>query len=152
MLLRNALGPPSSRREWRDPAGGGRGRQVQVSDSEHSERPWGYYTCSTTMHRITRSSAWSFTPADDFSYQRHAKRAEHWFIVAGTAAVTLDGVVTVPFSPGRFIDIPQEGAHRVANERRSRCGPHRSTSTQHLSSGEDDIVRLEDDFGRVPAP
>jgi mannose-6-phosphate isomerase len=87
-------------------------------------------------------------PGKRLSYQRHSKRAEHWFIVSGTATVTLDGtVIQVP--TGKAIDIPLEGAHRVANEGTTdvvlievQCGTY---------FGEDDIVRLEDDYGRLEA-
>ena len=58
-------------------------------------------------------------PGKRLSYQRHSQRAEHWFIVAGTATVTLDGNVTEVLA-GESIDIPLEGAHRVANRRHGR--------------------------------
>ncbi len=85
-------------------------------------------------------------PGKRLSYQRHSKRAEHWFIVSGTAKVTLDGTVT-ELHPGESIDIPQEGAHRIANEGDTDVV---LIEVQHGTYfGEDDIVRLEDDYGRV---
>src|SRR5437868_13089121 len=48
------------------------------------------------------------------SYQRHARRAEHWMVVAGTARVTLDGSDIVVRS-GETADIPVGTAHRVEN-------------------------------------
>jgi mannose-6-phosphate isomerase len=85
-------------------------------------------------------------PGKRLSYQRHSQRAEHWFIVAGTAQVTLDGEVT-ELHPGDSIDIPLQGAHRVANAGDTDVV---LIEVQHGSYfGEDDIVRLEDDFGRV---
>ncbi len=120
-----------------------------MNDSENSERPWGYYTVlddDAPDHKVKRLVV---HPGKRLSYQRHAKRAEHWFIVSGTATVTLDGVVT-KLQPGDSIDIPQEGAHRVANEGDADVV---LIEVQHGSYfGEDDIVRLEDDFGRVPTP
>jgi mannose-6-phosphate isomerase len=69
--------------------------------------------------------------------------------VAGTATVTLDGVVR-ELHPGDSIDIPLEGAHRVANEGETNVV---LIEVQHGTYfGEDDIVRLEDDYGRVPTP
>jgi len=85
-------------------------------------------------------------PGKRLSYQRHAKRAEHWFIVSGNARVTLDGAV-IDLQPGEAIDIPQGSAHRIANEGRTDLV---FVEVQHGTYfGEDDIVRLEDDFGRV---
>ena len=66
--------------------------------------------------------------------------------MAGTAQVTLDGVVT-ELHAGDSIDIPLESAHRVANAGDTDVV---LVEVQHGSYfGEDDIVRLEDDFGRV---
>jgi mannose-6-phosphate isomerase-like protein (cupin superfamily) len=87
-------------------------------------------------------------PGKRLSYQLHHQRAEHWFIVAGTATVTLDGAL-VKVGTGQAIDIPLGSAHRVGNE-----GPVDVVliEVQHGTYfGEDDIVRLEDDFGRADA-
>jgi mannose-6-phosphate isomerase len=125
---------------------GGQGGPDQVSEREFSERPWGNYTVlddDAPDHKVKRLVV---HPGKRLSYQRHSKRAEHWFIVAGTAQVTIDGVVT-ELHPGDSIDIPLEGAHRVANAGDTDVV---LIEVQHGSYfGEDDIVRLEDDFGRV---
>ena len=117
-----------------------------MSEREYSERPWGNYTVlddDAPDHKVKRIVV---HPGKRLSYQRHSKRAEHWFIVSGTATVTLDGTVTT-VEAGQSIDIPMEGAHRIANEGDTdvvfievQCGTY---------FGEDDIVRLEDDYGRV---
>jgi mannose-6-phosphate isomerase len=119
-----------------------------VSEREYSERPWGNYTVlddDAPDHKVKRLVV---HPGKRLSYQRHSKRAEHWFIVAGTATVTLDGTVR-QVRAGEAIDIPLESAHRVANEGTTdvvlievQCGTY---------FGEDDIVRLEDDYGRLEA-
>ena len=117
-----------------------------MSEREYSERPWGNYTVlddDEPDHKVKRLVV---HPGKRLSYQRHSKRAEHWFIVAGTAPVTLDGVVT-ELHAGDSIDIPLESAHRVANAGDTDVV---LVEVQHGSYfGEDDIVRLEDDFGRV---
>ena len=51
-------------------------------------------------------------PGQRLSYQQHHRRKEHWFVVAGTALVTLDGV-DQELVPGEAIDIPLGTAHRV---------------------------------------
>lgn len=112
---------------------------------EYSEKPWGNYTVlddDESDHKVKRLVV---HPGKRLSYQRHAKRAEHWFIVSGTAEVTLDGQVCT-LHPGDSIDIPTGGAHRIAN-----VGAEDMVfiEVQHGTYfGEDDIVRLEDDFGR----
>ena len=119
-----------------------------MSEQEYSERPWGNYTVlsdDAPDHKVKRLVV---HPGKRLSYQRHAQRAEHWFIVSGTATVTLDGAVTeVP--AGGSIDIPLEGAHRIANEGTTDVVLIEVQRGSYF--GEDDIVRLEDDFGRVDA-
>jgi mannose-6-phosphate isomerase len=120
-----------------------------VAEREHSERPWGYYTVlddDAPDHKVKRLVV---HPGKRLSYQRHSRRSEHWFIVAGTAQVTLDGTVT-ELVAGQAIDIPQGSAHRIANAGDSDVV---FIEVQHGTyCGEDDIVRLEDDFGRVDGP
>ena len=119
-----------------------------MNDREYSERPWGNYTVlsdDASDHKVKRIVV---HPGKRLSYQRHSKRAEHWFIVAGTAMVTLDGTVTEVHA-GESVDIPMEGAHRIANEGDTNVV---FIEVQHGTYfGEDDIVRLEDDYGRVDA-
>jgi mannose-6-phosphate isomerase len=115
-------------------------------EREYSERPWGNYTVldeDAADHKVKRLVV---HPGKRLSYQRHSKRAEHWFIVSGTAKVTLDGTVHEVHA-GESIDIPMESAHRVANEGTTDVV---FIEVQHGTYfGEDDIVRLEDDYGRV---
>jgi mannose-6-phosphate isomerase len=113
---------------------------------EHDERPWGSYTVleDALTHKVKRIEV---LPGKRLSYQRHERRAEHWFIVMGAGLVTLDGD-EIPVSAGTAIDIPLGAAHRMAN-----AGPEPLVfiEVQHGDYfGEEDIVRLEDDFGRVP--
>jgi mannose-6-phosphate isomerase len=117
-----------------------------MTEGEFSERPWGNYTVlsdDASDHKVKRIVV---HPGRRLSYQRHAKRAEHWFMVAGTAQVTLDGTVT-ELTQGQAIDIPMGAAHRIANEGADDVV---FVEVQHGTYfGEDDIVRLEDDFGRA---
>jgi mannose-6-phosphate isomerase-like protein (cupin superfamily) len=120
-----------------------------MSELEFSERPWGNYTVlsdDAPDHKVKRIVV---HPGKRLSYQRHSRRAEHWFIVAGTAQVTLDGA-EFQLAAGEAIDIPIEGAHRIANQGESDLV---FIEVQHGTYfGEDDIVRLEDDFGRAGEP
>ena len=113
---------------------------------EHDERPWGSYTVleDAPGHKVKRIDV---RPKSRLSYQRHSKRAEHWFVVSGTAEVTLDGDVH-RLLPGQAIDIPRGSAHRIANVGDDTLS---FIEVQHGDYfGEDDIERLDDDYGRVP--
>ncbi|HEX4126958.1 MAG TPA: phosphomannose isomerase type II C-terminal cupin domain [Acidimicrobiales bacterium] len=117
-----------------------------MTEREYSERPWGNYTVlseDAPDHKVKRIVV---HPGKRLSYQRHTQRAEHWFIVSGTATVTLDGTdTTVP--AGQAIDIPLESAHRVANKGDTDVVFIEVQRGTYF--GEDDIVRLEDDYGRA---
>jgi mannose-6-phosphate isomerase len=82
------------------------------------------------------------------SYQRHERRAEHWFIVSGEGVLTLDGQCS-SVGPGTAVDIPISVAHRIES-----VGPGDLVfvEVQHGDYfGVDDIERIEDDFGRADA-
>ncbi len=80
------------------------------------------------------------------SYQLHYKRSEAWTIVAGEATVTLDGVDTI-FKTGETVIIPVTTKHRVANYGKELLVFIEVQTGTYF--GEDDIVRLEDDYKRA---
>lgn len=113
---------------------------------EHDVRPWGEYFVleDAPDHKVKRLVVW---PGKRLSYQLHNRRAEHWFVVSGTGEVLLDGA-TVAVAPGQAVDVAQGTAHRISN---TGHDPLVFIEVQHGEYfGEDDIVRLEDDFGRAP--
>jgi mannose-6-phosphate isomerase len=111
---------------------------------EFDRRPWGSYEVLEES-RTFKVKRIEVLPGKRLSYQKHAQRAEHWFVVAGTAKVTLDGrEITV--NTGQAIDIPIGSAHRVENPGDEDLIFIEVQRGNYL--GEDDIVRLEDDFGR----
>lgn len=113
---------------------------------EHDERPWGSYTvldegAGYKVKRITVHAG------KRLSYQRHARREEHWLVVEGTGRVTLDDE-DFDVIPGAAVDVPVEAAHRIANTGTDE--PLTFIEVQRGDYlGEDDIFRLEDDFGRA---
>ena len=112
---------------------------------ERDDRPWGSYDVldDSATHKVKRIAV---HPGKRLSYQRHSRRAEHWFVVAGTALVTLDDAA-VELAVGDAIDIPRGAAHRIANPGETQLV---FIEVQHGDYfGEDDIERLEDDFGRA---
>lgn len=122
--------------------------EITQQEADHSplydERPWGTFTVidQGANYKVKRIEV---LPNKRLSYQKHAQRAEHWVVVAGTARVTLDGrEITV--QAGEAIDIAIGAAHRVENPAAERLIFIEVQRGSYL--GEDDIVRLQDDFGR----
>ena len=111
--------------------------------TEH--RPWGSYTIleDRETYKVKRIE---ILPGKRLSYQKHEKRAEHWVVVDGEAIVTLEGK-EIRLFPGQAIDIPQMAAHRMTNPGKDLLTFIEIQKGDYF--GEDDIIRLEDDFGRV---
>jgi mannose-6-phosphate isomerase len=109
------------------------------------QRPWGSFLVldEGDDYKVKRIEV---LPGKRLSYQRHTRRSEHWFIVRGTAKVTLNGVETL-VNAFQAVDIAAGDAHRVENPHDSELLIFIETQTGDYF-GEDDIVRLEDDFGR----
>ncbi len=110
------------------------------------ERPWGSYTVLDEGENF-KVKRIEVSPGMRLSYQRHSRRSEHWYVVRGTAKVTLNGEEKL-VSSGEAIDIRVSDAHRVENPHESERLVFIETQTGDYF-GEDDIERLEDDFGRV---
>jgi mannose-6-phosphate isomerase len=109
-------------------------------------RPWGTFTVldEGKNYKVKRIEV---LPAKRLSYQKHARRAEHWMVVEGQARVTLDDQEII-LGVGETVDIPVGAAHRVENPQAD--GALVFIEIQRGSYlGEDDIVRLQDDFDRA---
>ncbi len=108
-------------------------------------RPWGYYQGIDIgpNFQVKRIAVY---PGRSLSLQKHAHRAEHWVVVDGTAIVTRDDEV---FELGRNEStyIPIGAVHRLENRGPGLLKLIEVQSGDYL--GEDDIVRLEDDYGRA---
>ena len=112
--------------------------------TDDSVRPWGHYDVLTDGGEF-KTKVITVLPGKRLSYQKHAKRSEHWFVVKGSGVVTLDGEL-VDVQAGKAVDVPVGVAHRIANTGDDELV---FVEVQHGTYfGEDDIVRLEDDFGR----
>ncbi len=113
---------------------------------EHDERPWGNYTVLDDTSNDYKVKEIVVAPGKRLSYQRHSRRAEHWFVVSGRATAIVDDV-TYQLEAGQSIDIAIGQAHRCENH---GDAPVRFIEVQTGTYfGEDDIVRLQDDFGRA---
>jgi mannose-6-phosphate isomerase len=109
------------------------------------ERPWGNFTIldEAENYKVKRIEV---LPQKRLSYQKHARRSEHWMVVAGSARVTLDGR-EILLSAGGIVDVPIGAAHRIENIGTERLVFIEIQRGTYL--GEDDIQRLQDDYGRV---
>ncbi len=117
------------------------------NDAAKSEkRPWGSFTTIEPgeNYKVKRIEV---LPGKRLSYQKHSRRSEHWFIISGNAKVTLNGA-EILVGAGSSIDIPLGAAHRVENPGSEPLLFIEIQTGDYF--GEDDIERLEDDFGRAP--
>ena len=112
--------------------------------SDESVRPWGHYEVlqESSAHKV--KCIW-VKPGSRLSYQKHQKRSEHWFIVSGTADVTLDGVDFVK-APGETVDVALGQLHRIGNSGTEELIFIEVQTGTYF--GEDDIERVSDDYSR----
>ena len=119
---------------------------TQIDNSpKFDRRPWGTFTVldEGDTFKVKRIEV---LPGKRLSYQKHAQRAEHWVVVEGSAKVTLDDRDII-VKKGEAIDIPIGSAHRVENPGDELLVFIEVQRGSYL--GEDDIIRLLDDFGRA---
>ena len=122
--------------------------KTNPNSPRYDERPWGSFTvldegAEGRGYKVKRIEV---LPGKRLSYQKHAQRAEHWFVVEGAARITLDGKESL-LNPGDYVDIPVGSAHRIENPGEVKMIFIEVQRGDYL--GEDDIVRLQDDFGRT---
>ena len=110
------------------------------------ERPWGCFTVldEADGYKVKRIEV---LPHKRLSYQRHSLRAEHWMVVEGSGKVTLDGR-DLNVRAGDTVDVPIGTLHRIENSADEKLVFIEVQRGTYL--GEDDIVRLQDDYGRLP--
>jgi mannose-1-phosphate guanylyltransferase len=109
-----------------------------------AHRPWGTYTIleDTPGYKIKRIEV---KPGKRLSLQKHFHRNEHWIVVSGTATVTV-GDETRLVRPNESTYIKMGKSHRLANEGKIPVILIEAQVGEY--TGEDDIVRVEDDFKR----
>lgn len=108
-------------------------------------RPWGKYTVlhEAPQFKVKRIEV---NPGRKLSLQMHHKRSEHWVVVQGSARVTVADRTT-DLGPNESIYVPMQTRHRIENITNSVLAIVEVQCGDYL--GEDDIVRLSDDFGRA---
>lgn len=119
---------------------------VEFSNSrEVTERPWGNYKVLLD-HEVTKVKLLQIDPGQSISLQYHHHRTEQWYCVGGTGEIIL-GNETRVFSKGSSVFIDKEINHKLSNH----SGEPLLVIEVQLGSyfGEDDIVRLEDQYNRI---
>ena len=113
--------------------------------SETVTRPWGTYT-NILEEDYSKVKKIVINPGESPSYQYHFKRSEIWTIVKGTAEVKLNDELQI-CKVGDVIFVPKEVKHAVKNIGEDELVFIEIQLGEYF--GEDDIVRLEDKYGRV---
>jgi len=118
---------------------------VRADAHNRIHRPWGYFESLLILEGFQVKQI-VIKPGARLSLQKHRHRGEHWVVVKGTAIVTRDDE-RLTLGVNETIFIPLGAVHRLENP---------GTQPMHLIEveigdylGEDDIVRFEDDYGRV---
>jgi mannose-1-phosphate guanylyltransferase/mannose-6-phosphate isomerase len=123
--------------------------EALFGDFARHYRPWGYYQSldQGRRHQVKRIVV---NPGARLSLQKHSHRAEHWTVVDGIADVTVgmdrDSLKVTRVNANEAIEIPLGAIHRMANPGATPMTLIEVQVGDYL--GEDDIVRLEDDYGR----
>ncbi|MBO9099752.1 MULTISPECIES: mannose-1-phosphate guanylyltransferase/mannose-6-phosphate isomerase [unclassified Rhizobium] len=110
-----------------------------------SYRPWGGYTSLIKSDRFQVKRIF-VTPGKKLSLQKHHHRSEHWIVVKGTAEVTIGDKVQV-VRENESVYIPLGEVHRMANPGKILLELIEVQTGSYF--GEDDIIRLNDEFGRT---
>jgi mannose-6-phosphate isomerase-like protein (cupin superfamily) len=117
---------------------------VRYERGESDTRPWGRWEVLDTgeRHCVKRITV---VPGGILSLQLHHHREEHWVVVSGQARVTR-GEETIELGPSQSVFLPREIRHRVMNP---GDVPLELIEVQYGEDlDENDIVRLEDRYGR----
>jgi mannose-1-phosphate guanylyltransferase/mannose-6-phosphate isomerase len=122
-----------------------KGQLTEAVTHRKVARPWGWYD-SIDMGERFQVKRIGVKPGASLSLQKHHHRAEHWIVVAGIAEVTR-GAETFLLSENQSTYIPIGEVHRLKNPGKVFLEMIEVQSGGYL--GEDDIVRLEDTYGRV---
>jgi mannose-6-phosphate isomerase len=108
-------------------------------------KPWGSYT-NILEEEYTKVKKISIDPGESPSYQYHFKRSEVWVLVKGTAKVKINDLF-YEYKSGDILFIPKEAKHQITNIGSEELVFIEIQMGEYF--GEDDIVRLEDNYGRI---
>ena len=109
------------------------------------ERPWGYFLvlASTPDFKIKQIT---INPGCRLSLQSHKGRNEHWIITEGTMHITI-GDTEKDYKRDEHVYITKQTKHRMENKGTQPASVVEIQTGDYF--GDDDIVRYEDDYGRI---
>ncbi|HET7735983.1 MAG TPA: phosphomannose isomerase type II C-terminal cupin domain [Nocardioidaceae bacterium] len=112
---------------------------------ESEQRPWGSWHIldEDDGYKVKRIHV---NPGARLSYQSHEHRSEHWVVLTGQATAIIDGV-ELHAGPGESVNVPLGAKHRLVNNGDDELVIIEVQRGGY--TGEDDITRYEDDFGRA---
>ncbi|UCC95851.1 MAG: phosphomannose isomerase type II C-terminal cupin domain [Candidatus Omnitrophota bacterium] len=110
-----------------------------------AQRPWGSYTI-LNKGKGFKVKLVEVSPHKKLSLQQHKFRSEHWVVVEGQARIT-NGNTVCYLKENESAYIPKGGIHRLENALGTPLKIVEVQCGEYL--GEDDIVRLEDEYGRL---
>ncbi len=118
---------------------------IQKETARVDRRPWGFYEVLSDKndHKVKRITV---NPGKRLSLQSHKMRSEHWIVVKGKGVVTINDN-NFELGEGESIDIVKGAAHRILNPDEIPLVFIEIQMGDYF--GEDDIIRFEDDFGRI---
>ncbi|MDX2143799.1 MAG: mannose-1-phosphate guanylyltransferase/mannose-6-phosphate isomerase [Rhodospirillaceae bacterium] len=119
----------------------------EAAQAARTDRPWGWFQTMDAGPRF-KVKRLCVKPGGQLSLQKHAHRSEHWVVVTGKAWVTCDGEEFF-LKENESTFIPAGAVHRLANPWMEELHMIEVQSGSYV--GEDDIVRMADDYGRAPA-
>jgi len=108
------------------------------------EKPWGYYTDYFRSEKVVFKKIVIY-PRQSISYQMHHKREEFWYIVQGRGTMRLNNSHWKA-SPGSYFHIKKNDSHQMINEGDEDVVAY---EMQFGKCSEDDIKRIEDEYGRA---
>lgn len=125
---------------------------IDFSDFDKAEafeiynRPWGFYK-TVVLSNFVQAKVIQVFPEQQLSLQYHKKREEHWIVIKGTGKLTIGESEKEVYS-GSYIFIPKGCEHRIKNTSKEEV---LIISEVQLGEyfGEDDIIRIEDNYGRI---
>ena len=118
--------------------------QTGSASLDRDQRPWGEYEvlADEADHKVKRITV---LPGARLSLQRHQRRSEHWYVINGSGVATV-GQHTVTLGTGDAVDIGRGTVHRIENPGSQALVFIEVQRGDYF--GEDDIERLQDDYGR----
>lgn len=119
--------------------------EVKDYKEEMEERPWGGYVVLMDNEKF-KVKKLIINPKKRFSLQYHKKRTETWTVVKGKLEITVGDNKEI-YTYGESVSVPAGTTHRIENIGKEPAEIIEVQTGTYF--GEDDIVRLEDDFGRI---